>query len=295
MTASRLRPISRLKKDRPVSAGAVQSVHPYQGLVAVPPLKTRWHTRASPQLALLCGANFGDGVVEHDPPERPPSAEAWQLIEAGQYAAAVARLDAEIALQPAVPSLYSSRALAHLELGQVEKAVADCEASISVAPDEVDGYLRLASMCDTVGQRARAISGIQLGLQRFPNHSEMIRVLQELDCAYRGQNEASTCGDPGDDHDLATKTATLMVAAGDEDSSIALACVDLIVRGRTLFRSLPQKEREDIYRALKAGDSLVARMVRDACAVTLQCAVRLHQVRLFNAKQQYILTVLIDG
>ena len=260
MTTSRLRPLAGLgHRHRPATAGATQSTV-YLSKLKVKPLK---HPRASPQLALLCGANFGGGHLEREPSDRPPSAWAWQLIETGQYAAAVANLDAAIELQPALPGLYSSRALAHLELGHVEKAVADCETSISIAPDDIEGYLRLASMCDTVGQRKRAIHGLQLGLVRFPDHEEMTRVLKQLESAEDGGHNSSR----------------LLTTAGHDEESVSTTFVDLIVRGRALFLNLPQNEREDIYRALKAGDSLVARMVRDACAVTLQCALRLHQVR----------------
>ena len=248
---------------RPESPGAVQSPAPAsKSLVGLLPLE-RGRSRASPALVLLCGARFGASSAGES--ERPSSAEAWTLIEAGQYHAALARLDAAIELQPTVPVLFANRALANLELGHTDEAVEDCESRISLAPDDADGYLRLSSMCVTVGQRSRAVSGLQRGLQRLPGHEDIERVLKEL--------EKADEGDIGPQ-----ETCTVADRAQEETEPISVAFTDLVARGRALLLNLPHNEREDIFRALKMSNSLVARMIRDACAVTVQCAIRVHQV-----------------
>jgi tetratricopeptide (TPR) repeat protein len=248
---------------RTESAGAVQSpAYASKGPAGLLPLERR-RSRASPQLVLLCGVHFGASSAGEY--ERPSSAEAWKLIEAGQYQAALAKLDAAIELEPTVPGLFASRALAHLELGHADEAVEDCEASISLAPDDADAYLRLSSMCVTVGQRSRAIRVLQRGLQRLPGHEDIQRVLLELQNA--------------EDVEVGTHELGAVAERAQEGADpISVAFTDLVARGRTLFRNLPQNEREDIFRALKASNTLVARMIRDACAVTVQCAIRTHQV-----------------
>ena len=52
----------------------------------------------------------------------------------------------------------------------------------------------------------------------------------------------------------------------------------LLIRGRDLFSKLPREEREGVYASLSTSESLISKMIRDSCAVTLQCAVRSHQV-----------------
>jgi len=37
--------------------------------------------------------------------------------------------------------------------------------------DDVNGYLRMASMCATVGKHSRAIGKLRLGLERYPTYA----------------------------------------------------------------------------------------------------------------------------
>ena len=61
--------------------------------------------------------------------------------------------------------------------------------------------------------------------------------------------------------------------------AVSQSFADLIAGGRQLFRRLPFHERADLFRSLSHGKSVLSEIVRDACAVTLQCAVRGRRAR----------------
>ena len=63
----------------------------------------------------------------------------------------------------------------------------------------------------------------------------------------------------------------------DRPSSQSLA--ELLIDGRFMYRHLPHERREHVYRALSQSNSAVSKMIRCACALTLQCAIRLHLAR----------------
>ena len=145
----------------------------------------------------------------------------------------------------------------------------------------------LASMCATVDRHISAIEGVRLGLERFPGHVELTTVLNKLESTL--QNDAADTGNDAADTEKAEEKAEgtllgalalqdfLEEAGGDRPMSQSFA--DLIVRGRQLFRALPREEREDVYKVLTHGNGLLSKMVRDACAVTVQCAIRSHVAR----------------
>ena len=182
--------------------------------------------------------------------------------------------------------------------------------------DDVDGYLRMASMCATVGKHARAVGKLRIGLERypvpaccfqghkkvfnsnssrsfelvlvpggaeidpvrrFPGHEELTNVLKELEAqALQAKEEQaedlnirSGDGVATEQSHVATVGATRMSQSFEE----------LLARGRDLFRNLPREEREHVYDTLSGSQSLLSKMIRDACAVTVQCAVRSRQVR----------------
>ena len=135
-----------------------------------------------PTTATVEGARFGGetSTATGEAQSHQVAADAWMMIEDQNFSAAVEKLNTAIEARPASPQLYASRAMALLEVGNVEGALSDCRSCISVAPDDVDGYLRLASLCMTIGRTAVALDGVQQGLLRFPGHEDLMRLLQQL-------------------------------------------------------------------------------------------------------------------
>ena len=114
-------------------------------------------------------------------------------------------------------------------------------------------------------------------VRRFPGHEELTNVLKELEeQASQAKEERAVDLDVSvvdgvstEQHHVDTVGATRMSQSFEE----------LLARGRDLFRNLPREEREHVYETLSGSQGLLSKIIRDACAVTVQCAVRSHQVR----------------
>lgn len=112
-------------------------------------------------------------------------------------------------------------------------------------------------MCTTVDRHASAIESVRLGLEVFPGHDELTKVLNELITHQIPPEDGSL---PRQQRAVASDVAeesnavqgALEETGGDRPMSQSFA--DLVVRGRQLFRALPREEREDVYKVLTHGN-----------------------------------------
>ena len=109
------------------------------------------------------------------------NAEAVTHFGLGEYAAAAAALSRAIALDPALPSLYGNRSLAHERCGQAEEALEDAERAIRCDPIYVPAYERKARALLLLRRSAEALAAVRRGLLLDPEHEALLELEEQAE------------------------------------------------------------------------------------------------------------------
>jgi predicted Zn-dependent protease len=89
-------------------------------------------------------------------PGHPEVGTLWgqYLIATGKPAEALPVLEAAAVLLPGEPSLWDAIGVAHVRIGQADRARAAFERTVAIAPGYLEGWLRLAAACQSMGDGA---------------------------------------------------------------------------------------------------------------------------------------------
>eukprot|EP00123_Amoebidium_parasiticum_P021479 comp6811_c0_seq1/m.2554 comp6811_c0_seq1/g.2554 ORF comp6811_c0_seq1/g.2554 comp6811_c0_seq1/m.2554 type:complete len:1003 (-) comp6811_c0_seq1:311-3319(-) len=177
-----------------------------------------------------------------------------KALEERNFSLAVELFTAAIEQTPSDPTLYVSRALAHLMTENPTPAALDASAAIKMDPQCVRSYVLLGTALMQLGRYAGAVAAYKMGLDVDPENSALANGLAAAEQACAEEEEPSQPQQP-ENTLSAEETRALFLdlrkgVINDDPHLIMKAIQRIIAEARDLLSAVPEDRRKAVAQQL---------------------------------------------